>query len=205
MYNGRLALFLQCQRSEKRKIMDKKEKVIRMIMVIVGEILIAALAMVLFVHFALSSNVDEDYVRENIEIRTNTTAICSIKNTDIYDPNTNEKISTEYDWRLINEDDVYYNHNVDYIENISYVCELYQFSYNRNSNTYTETYYVLDENGENRKGEKFDYEKKLKYSVQEITKSVNKDIDKNNKFRISLFAVFGVIVLSIWITKIQWS
>lgn len=185
--------------------MDKKEKVIRMIMVIVGEILIAALAMVLFVHFALSSNVDEDYVRENIEIRTNTTAICSIKNTDIYDPNTNEKISTEYDWRLINEDDVYYNHNVDYIENISYVCELYQFSYNRNSNTYTETYYVLDENGENRKGEKFDYEKKLKYSVQEITKSVNKDIDKNNKFRISLFAVFGVIVLSIWITKIQWS
>lgn len=205
MYNGRLALFLQCQRSEKRKIMDKKEKVIRMIMVIVGEILIAALAMVLFVHFALSSNVDEDYVRENIEIRTNTTAICSIKNTDIYDPNTNEKISTEYDWRLINEDDVYYNHNVDYIENISYVCEIYQFSYNRNSNTYTETYYVLDENGENRKGEKFDYEKKLKYSVQEITKSVNKDIDKNNKFRISLFAVFGVIVLSIWITKIQWS
>lgn len=33
--------------------MDKKKKVIRMIMVIAGEILIAALAIVLFVHFAL--------------------------------------------------------------------------------------------------------------------------------------------------------
>lgn len=181
--------------------MDKKKKVIRMIMVIAGEILIAALAIVLFVHFALSSKVDEDYIRANMKITTNTTTICSIKNTDIYDPSTNEKISTEYDWRLINEDDVYYNHNVDYMENTSYACELYQFSYNKNSNAYMETYYVLDENGENRKGEKFDYERKLKYSIQEITKLVNKDIDEDNKFQISMFAVCGIIILSIWIRK----
>lgn len=37
MYNERLALFRQCQHSE-RKDMDKKKKVIRMIMVIAGEI-----------------------------------------------------------------------------------------------------------------------------------------------------------------------
>lgn len=62
-----------------------------------------------------------------------------------------------------------------------------------------ETYYVLDENGENRKGEKFDYERKLKYSIQEITKLVNKDIDEDNKFQISVFAVCGIIILSFWI------
>ena len=58
---------------------------------------------------------------------------------------------------------------------------------------------MLDENGENRKGEKFDYERKLKYSIQEITKLVNKDIDEDNKFQISVFAVCGIIILSFWI------
>ena len=173
--------------------------------IIVCEILVAAFAIVLFVHFAIIPTVDENDIGTNIEITTNTTTIRSIKNTNIYDPNTNEKISTEYDWQLVNEDDVYYNHNTDYIENTSYACELYQFRYNKNNDAYTETYYVLDKNGENIKGEKFDYEKKLKYSIQEITKSVNKDIDEDNKFRITLFAGFGILILSIWIMKIQWS
>lgn len=139
---------------------------------------------------------------------TSAGAIYSYKNMEKYDPQTNKLISKEYMWQSNQNEDkfmiengrcnVYYNHNGNYKENTLYACKKYHITYIKNTDsmknwTYNKKYFILDKNGENIEGEKFNCKEKLNSAINEFTKSVNKEINESNKGKTILFVVLTVI------------
>ena len=189
--------------------MKLKTKIIRTIIFITSAISIITLATILFIHFAITPNVNKSYVRKNTDIITSTVAIYSYKNMKTYDPQTNKLISKEYKWQSSQNEDkfmiengrcnVYYNHNGNYKENTLYACKKYHITYIKNTDsmknwTYNKKYFILDKNGENIKGEKFNCKEKLNSAINEFTKSVNKEINESNKGKTILFVALIVII-----------
>lgn len=194
--------------------MKLKTKNIRTIIFIISAISIIALATILFLHFAITPNVDKSYVRKNTDIITSTVPIYSYENIEIYDPQTNELISKEYKWQSSLNDDkfmiengrcnVYYNHNGNYKENALYACKKYHITYIKNTDsmknwTYNKKYFILDKNGENIKGEKFNCKEKLNSAINAFTKSINKEINENNRIKITGFIIILVVVLPVFL------
>ena len=60
--------------------------------------------------------------------------------------------------------------------------------------TYNKKYFILDKNGENIEGEKFNCKEKLNSAINEFTKSVNKEINESNKGKTILFVALIVII-----------
>lgn len=194
--------------------MKLKVKIIHIIIFITSAISIITLATALFIHFAITPNVDKSYVRKNTDIITSKTTIYSYKNMKTYDPQTNKLISIKYNWDGQDEDtfmiengrcNVYYNHNGNYKENTLYACKKYLITYIKNTDsmkdwTYNKKYFILDKNGENIKGEKFNCKEKLNSAINEFTKSVNKEINENNRIKITGFIIMLVVVLPVFLS-----
>lgn len=155
----------------------KKLKIIGAIILIIG--LICEFTAIYIIPTNIDNTIESQRntihqdISDNIEISKESKKIYLNKIVEEIDKNSNTICKTFYwnDFEVGSLEKIYFDKSKNYIASKEYQGKYYEFSYNIDEahRILCESYFVLDENGENNVGEKFSYNKCLNESIDELT------------------------------------